>query len=653
MKKLLSSFLWIVFCLTLNAQIPPGYYNTAAGKKGYALKQVLHDIIKNHTVISYSALWTAYQRTDLKSNGKIWDMYSNVPNGTPPYEFTFRVDQCGTSRQEGDCYSREHVFCQSWFGGTTEPPYSDLFHIYPVDQYVNMRRNNYAFGEVSAPSWTSLNGGKLGKCTVAGFTGTCFEPIDAYKGDIARSLLYMTVRYQTEDANFASSDMTVKSQIKPWALAMLKQWHRNDPVSDKEKHRNDSVYKIQNKRNPFIDYPELVEIIFGDDSVTTTFNPPIVTDNVKPYITESTISSSNNSIKLVFNRILSSATAGNRNNYILSESVPVISAVDLNGSIVTLRFSSALTSNHTYYLTVKNIQDAFGNNTIKDTTLALLVKTPDTENTLIAWTFDNLAAAPNTPQVIPANFYTSGTDSAFIYLNGTHGSDIFITSTSSTQLTSFEGTELGDPRATPYKGRALAIANTTSNDRYMVLKFGTTGYHQLNLHLAVQRTNTGFNAHEWEWSLDAEEFTQIENSNTCPDESGSFFIQNLDLSEITEIENQPVVFLRFRGSGANGATGNNRLDNISVQGHPMLSVPENQANAIKIYPNPTDGTLHIIGKEANKIEITDMSGRLVNVSLPQPVSLPITINLSALTSGVYLIHVYSGKDRFTEKFIKQ
>ena len=649
-KLLLCSFLWISICLTLNAQIPPGYYNNAAGKKGYELKQALHNIIRNHTVITYAEIWAAYQKTDLKPNGKIWDMYSNVPNGTPPYEFTYRIDQCGASRQEGDCYSREHVFCQSWFGSTTEPPYSDLFHIYPVDQYVNNMRSNYAFGKVSNPSWTSLNGSKRGPCTVPGFSGTCFEPINEYKGDIARSLLYMTVRYETEDANFASSDMTLKSQLKPWALAILKQWHRNDPVSDKEKRRNDSVYKIQYNRNPFIDHPELVEIIFGDDSLTKTFNPTVIPDNVKPYITGNTISSSNTSIRLMFNRILNATVAKNVNNYILSETTPAISSVDLNGSIVTLRFSSALTPNRTYYLTIKNINDAAtGNNIIKDTTLTLLVMPPQTENTFIAWTFDNLAAAPNTPQVIPANYYISGTDSAFIYLNGAYGSDTL----DATQLNSLAGTTLGDPRPAPYAGRALAITNVKDVDKYIVLKFGTKGCRQLNLQLAVQRTNTGFYEHEWEWSLDAEEFTQIDHSNTCPEVSGNFYIQNLDLSEITEIENQPVVFLRLRGSGANGTTGNNRFDNISVQARSILGISENQTGAIKIHPNPTDGTLHITGKHATKIEITDMSGRLMNVSIPQPVSLPATINLSALSSGVYLIHVYSGKDRFTEKFIKQ
>jgi len=171
----------LILTLSVNilAQIPNGYYITAEGKTGAELKTALYNIIKNHTVISYDGLWSAFQYTDKKSNGKVWDMYSDKPGQTPPYEYTFVTNQCGNYNSEGDCYNREHSFPKSWFNDAS-PMYSDLFHLYPTDGYVNNRRSNYIFGEVTTVSWTSLNGSKLGSSTASGTTLTVFEPIDEY-----------------------------------------------------------------------------------------------------------------------------------------------------------------------------------------------------------------------------------------------------------------------------------------------------------------------------------------------------------------------------------------------------------------------------------------------------------------------------------------
>ena len=151
-----------------------------------------------------------------------------MPNGTPPYQFVLGSDQCGSYNGEGDCYNREHLWAQSWTNndGTEK---TDLHHVYPTDGWVNNKRDNYAFGEVGNASWTSQNGSKLGPNTVSGYNGTVFEPIDEYKGDIARALMYVSVRYYTEDSTWGTSDMTNKSVIKDWAIAMLLRWHEEDP----------------------------------------------------------------------------------------------------------------------------------------------------------------------------------------------------------------------------------------------------------------------------------------------------------------------------------------------------------------------------------------------------------------------------------------
>lgn len=241
--------------------IPPGYYASAEGLNGETLRAALHAIIDGHHSISYAGLWTAFYTTDDKPNGKVWDMYSDVPGGTPPYEYTFGVDEGGTSGTEGTGYNREHSFPASWFGSNS-PMYTDLFQIYPTDNTVNNRRSNYPYGEVTSPTWTSLNGCKLGPCTYPGYTGVVFEPIDAYKGDFARTYFYMSTRYYTEDASWPGSPMVNGSQLLPWAEAMLLEWNAQDPVSQKEIDRNEAIYAIQGNRNPFIDRPDFVQKVF-------------------------------------------------------------------------------------------------------------------------------------------------------------------------------------------------------------------------------------------------------------------------------------------------------------------------------------------------------------------------------------------------------
>lgn len=291
MKRLYLFLTLIITAVALNAQ-PQGYYDGTEGLTGNALKAALHNIIKNDNHTSYSGLWSAYQQTDKKPNGKVWDIYSDVPNGTPPYEFTFVTDQCGNYGGEGDCYNREHLWAQSWTNDNSTHK-TDLHHVYPTDGYVNNRRGNYAFGEVGNASWTSQNGGKLGPNTVSGFSGTVFEPIDDYKGDIARALMYVSVRYYQEDNSWSTSDMTNKSVIKNWAMTMLLRWHEEDPVDEKEINRNNKVYNIQGNRNPFVDYPEFAPMIWDpnwdnieDQYVTTLLvnvwpNPATSTVNIK------------------------------------------------------------------------------------------------------------------------------------------------------------------------------------------------------------------------------------------------------------------------------------------------------------------------------------------------------------------------------------
>lgn len=259
MRKLFTSFLLFVAVYTFSA-IPSGYYTAAVGKSDAALRTALQTIISNgHSVTSYAGLWTAYGTTDLNSSGKIWDIYSNCT-------FTYSTNQCGNYSKECDCYNREHTTPQSWFNSAS-PMVSDLFNVYPTDGKVNGERSNYPYGEVGSASYTSGNGSKLGSSSMSEYSGTVFEPIDEFKGDLARTYMYMATRYAGQCESWGSEGTAVYSSsnlgFTPYSVALFLKWSRQDPVSAKEIARNDASQAVQKNRNPFIDHPELAEYIWG------------------------------------------------------------------------------------------------------------------------------------------------------------------------------------------------------------------------------------------------------------------------------------------------------------------------------------------------------------------------------------------------------
>lgn len=260
MKRLLSSWTLLCVLFQLWAQIPAGYYEFATGTHGSGLKTALFSIITEHTERSYKELWTDMQKTDVREDGRVWDMYSSSS------DFIFIDDQCGTYKKEEDCYNREHSFPKSWFNDDY-PMYTDLFHLYPTDGYVNNQRGNYPFGETNGEKYKS-NGGfsKLGKSTVSGYSDIVFEPADEYKGDFARSYFYMVTCYENRIATWNSDMLDGKSYpgFAQWALDMLLRWAAEDPVSEKETARNNKVYGIQGNRNPYIDFPGLEQYVWGE-----------------------------------------------------------------------------------------------------------------------------------------------------------------------------------------------------------------------------------------------------------------------------------------------------------------------------------------------------------------------------------------------------
>jgi len=232
------------------------YYDDIDPQSAY-FKNDLRQLIRDPDTIGYDSLFHAFEDTDRDASGRVWDIYSDVPGGSDPYTYDFD-DNCGQYDGEGDCYNREHSWPQSWSNEDSTMK-ADLFHVYPTDGYVNNRRGNYPFGVVGEVDWESDNGSLLGDCEHEGQTLRVFEPIDEYKGDLARTYFYVSVAYS--GGGWSGNEMVQGSSINSEAEAMLRQWHEDDPVSAKELDRNDAVQDQQDNRNPFIDHPEWVCLI--------------------------------------------------------------------------------------------------------------------------------------------------------------------------------------------------------------------------------------------------------------------------------------------------------------------------------------------------------------------------------------------------------
>jgi endonuclease I len=272
--------------------IPPGYYDIANGKTCVDLKNALKTRTgtntNNQPVSSrdYGDLWGQYLISDVKprevgsgSATTIWDIYSDNPNGPDPYNFIpgpvangGQQDNGTNAPSEGILYNREHTVPLSWFGGNTSNPgpATDYFHIFPTDKWVNALRESFIFGEVSNPTTTTLNGSKLGPNSFAGLTGTAFEPIDEYKGDVARAFLYFVTRYQDNMPNYTGGtfgsqafEQNAYPSVDINYLRLMLKWHNQDPVSQKERDRNAAGFAYQGNRNPFIDRPEFADLTWN------------------------------------------------------------------------------------------------------------------------------------------------------------------------------------------------------------------------------------------------------------------------------------------------------------------------------------------------------------------------------------------------------
>jgi endonuclease I len=264
MRKITLLFFLLSVCFVGNATYKAGYYDKMEGKKKEELKAAVKECVSTHTRLDYTNLPNNWIYTDVypdlvNGNKRWWEMYS--------YEnYYITGNQTGLSSFRANNMQREHSVPKSWWGSDdTSPAWTDIYNLYPSDGPANMAKSNYPLGPVGTATFD--NGCTKVGIPAAGYGGTSgyvFEPADEYKGDFARAYFYVFTVYN--DLNWTSNSMGVKNDwptLKPWAYEMLLQWSRQDPVSQKEITRNDAAERQQGNRNPFIDFPELAEYIWG------------------------------------------------------------------------------------------------------------------------------------------------------------------------------------------------------------------------------------------------------------------------------------------------------------------------------------------------------------------------------------------------------
>jgi endonuclease I len=573
------------------AQAPANYYDGTAGLSGSALKTQLRTIITNgHTDNGYGGLWTGYQTTDrdyfYENDGTILDIYSENPTGADPYNFTITTNQCGGSGyvNEGDCYNREHIVPQSLFNEAS-PMKNDINFIRATDGKVNGMRSNFPFGTVGTPTYTSLNGSKLGNSVSAGYSGTVFEPINAFKGDVARMIFYFVTRYGAQLSTFQSGNMLGGAEfpgLQQWELNQLLVWHTADPVSPAEIARNNASYAYQGNRNPYIDNPSFVASVWGT---------PVI-DNQAPTAPTNLVASNPTSNSITLNWTASTDNIG-------------ISAYDvyMNGLLKTTVTATtatisglAPTTAYSFYVIARDTSNnpSPQSNTVSATTLAGVPGTGScgTED------FSTIPAAANS---YATQVWTS---------NG-----ITYTSTDSRTDETINGRALiirnGNMTTSSVTGGISSLTLTTQ------LKFSGTSN---SLNVLVNDVLVGIIPYSATVAT-----TTISNINV----TGNFVLKIV----------QPITGNRVAIDDLSwSCAGNLGTANVTKD-----------SSAFSIYPNPVKNhELFVKGENLSKTakaEVYDLSGKLI-LKVDQPFKNSNKINLHGVSKGVYILKTDNSSSKF-------
>lgn len=600
----------LLFLLTTSfafSQIPSGYYDTATGT-GYTLKTQLYNIINNHNDQGYNSMDGFIASYDLDNyyevgSNTILDVYSENPSGTDPYTFTPTSDECGNYSGEGDCYNKEHVIPQSVFGSQT-PMYSDAFNLLPTDGRVNGFRSNYPYGVVddntlvsqSGISNPTLNGSKLGNNLnsgySAGYTGIVFEPIDEFKGDIARMYFYFATRYQNQISNWSAYAMFDGSSDKAIAdpfLNILLTWHQNDPVSQKEIDRNNNIYyNYQGNRNPFVDHPEWVATIWS--SSPDTESPTAPANLVASNPTSGTID-------LSWDAATDNVAVASYDIY--------IDGVYASNTVNTIYTVSGLSSETTYCFTVY-AKDAADNVSISSNQACETTTASGTGGSDCASEdFENIPASSSS--------YTTRTWT---------GSDGVWTATEARTDQSING-------------KAITIDFRDSTNGTLTSPTITGGIGDLTI--STQRKFTGTDG-----TLDI-----LVNGSVVGTVPYSDVVQTSTISGIN-VENNVTVIVQDNDSGSARIA----IDDLSWTCYTALSIEEESLSSINFYPNPLNwNQLFFNTNQLLNVDVYNILGKKI---ISQEIDANNNaINLSRLSKGVYLVKISNQFQTVTKKLIKQ
>ena len=262
-----TTFFLLCLCLLLPLKAigeTNDYYRKAEGLRGIELKAALHDIIQPDRVLGYGGgpgkTWSGFWLTDQMDNLQVRDRYSDIVRYLNP-------DMSAVSNM-----NIEHIWANSWWGHLRNNAYCDLFNLYPADATANGRKSNNPIGVVDGTVAYTNGMTKVGKSSSyrADSLITAWEPADEWKGDFARTYFYMATCYShmtslwTTTEGLLTVDPNSPLLMRPWVYNLMLEWAEADPLDEIEQQRCEAIYTIQGNRNPFVDYPELCQYIWGD-----------------------------------------------------------------------------------------------------------------------------------------------------------------------------------------------------------------------------------------------------------------------------------------------------------------------------------------------------------------------------------------------------
>ena len=678
MKKFTTLLLGFMFSLAL-AQAPAGYYNGTEGLTGSALKTKLSAIITaGHKDNGYDGLYNGYPTTDsdhfYENDGTVLDMYSENPTGTDPYTYRHGIKKCGNYSVEGDCYNREHIVPQSFFNQQS-PMRGDIHFVRPTDGKVNGMRSNYPFGAVNSPSFTSKNGTKVGPSSSPGYGGTVAEPIDEFKGDIARMVFYFVTRYESRLSSFSTGNMLGGSPypgLQAWEKDVLLAWSIQDPVSPTEIERNNASHVFQKNRNPFIDHPEWVQLIWGSQTVDT--QAPSAPTNL------AVLSTSTASANLSW--------TASTDNVGVSYYRIFVNGVFHSNSNATTATVSGLAQGTTYTFYVIAV-DAANNaspqsNTATGTTLTdtqaptaplnLSVTSVGTNNIAVQWT-----AATDNVGVTSYDIYVNGELMGSTSSTSTNIANLNPLTPYSIYIVAKDAAGNVSPQSNTVTATTTALSANCGDESFETIPPSTSNYSTYNwISNGVSWTSEDSRTDQ---TINGRAIT-IRNgfvtALSVPNGIGEFkvttqlkfsgsagtlkiFVNGTDTGKtvpysstattttVTGINVAGTVEITLQQNGA--ATNRVAIDDMSWTCYTLAGVNESAVgkNALSIYPNPVkNGELNVIGKNLSEVKIAqifDFTGKLVQ-TIAQPFKNSGKITLKNLPKGVYILKAGSSTAKF-------